>query len=380
MVFTDGSQSRGTSPLRTGAAWLVCDQTRHVASGKFAFGAATPFDAEMAALAVGLRKATDTAGPQITTINIFADNKAAAQAILAAGDGPSQMISILASKTARAFLERSPQHKIVIWWCPSHCGIVQNEFVDQGAKDALDLPQPDFTSYSIARQRLTARAIHRWHKSIEDTSYRGEHNLARIQDLRKCGVSHIKQHPIFQKSGKSNMDFARVARFLSGHFPHGEFRQRFNLEGARECACGQPLETREHILYDCPLWVRSPSLHRPRHLSHAFRAVLILDEEDEQNRSGHPSFKQVYQFLKQNPMVATFEWAELLQKAAEDQQRGGGPTFSQALVEAHTTIKVALYRMYRDRHGSTSDFFKNYDASHLEKLTFIFIYYNIFLL
>ncbi|KAI0073916.1 hypothetical protein K474DRAFT_1602514, partial [Panus rudis PR-1116 ss-1] len=221
--------------------------------------------------------------------------------------GPSQMTSILASKTARAFLERSPHHKIVIWWCPSHCGIVQNEFVDQGAKDALDYPQPDFTSYSVARQCLTARAIHRWHKNIEDASYRGEHNLTRIQDLRKCGASSIKHHPIFQRIGKSNIDFARVARFLSGHFPHGEFH--------------------------------------------------------EQNRAGHPSFKQIYQFLKQNPMLATFEWAELLQSAAEDQQRGRGPTFSQALVEAHTTIKVALYRMYCDRYGSTANFFRKYNAS-----------------
>ncbi|KAI0073446.1 hypothetical protein K474DRAFT_1558142, partial [Panus rudis PR-1116 ss-1] len=311
----------------------------HIANGKFAFGAATPFDAEMAALAVGIRKAVDSAGPHITELHIFVDNKSAARAILAAGEGPSQMISILASKTARTFLKRSPHHKIFIRWCPSHCGIVQNKFVNQGTRDALELPQPDFVSYSVARQHLTVRALHRWRVLLEDPSYRGEHNLARIQDLRKC-TSSVKQNLFFNRIGKSTTDFARIARFLSGHFPHGEFRHRFNLDGSRNCACGHPFETRDHILYDCPLWIRSRSLQRPRELSRAFRAVLILDDEDEQTRSGHPSFKQIYQFLKQNPMVATFEWADLLQKAADDQRQGGGPSYSQALVEAHTTIKV----------------------------------------
>ncbi|KAI0070801.1 hypothetical protein K474DRAFT_1564735, partial [Panus rudis PR-1116 ss-1] len=315
------------------------DQTKHVASGKFALGAATPFDAEMAALAVGLRKAVETAGDSITEIHVYVDNKAAAQAILAAGRGPSQMVSIMAAKSARSFLQRSAEHKIFISWCPSHTGIVQNEFVDQSAKEAMELPQPDFVSYSIARQRFTARAIDGWRKLLENASYRGHHNLARIHDLRKCGPS-AKQNIFLRQWGKSNYHFARLTRFLSGHFPHGEFRQRFNIEGPRNCACGHALETRDHILYDCPLWIRSRSLQRPQELSRAFRAVLVMDEEDEQLRSHHPSIKQIHQFLNQNPMVATFEWADLLQQAAEERQRGGGPSRSQALVEAHTTLKV----------------------------------------
>ncbi|KAI0075675.1 hypothetical protein K474DRAFT_1624239 [Panus rudis PR-1116 ss-1] len=317
----------------------------------------------MAALAAGIRKAVETAGDQITEIHIYVDNKAAAQAILAANRGPSQMVSVMAARSARQFLERDEQRKIFIWWCPSHEGIIQNEFVDQAAKEALELPQPNFVSYSVARQRFTARAVHKWHKSMDNPSYRGHHNVARIQDLRKCGPSN-KQNPFLRLCGKSNPAFARLTRFLSGHFPHGEFRQRFHLEGPRQCACGYPLETRDHILYDCPLWIRPKSLKRPREPSRAMRNALILDEEDEQIRMGHPSIKTIYQFLDRNPMVATFEWADLLSQAAEEQNEGEGPHWAQVLVKAHTVIKVALYRRLCESHnGDTREFFNTYDAS-----------------
>ena len=46
---------------------------------------------------------------------------------------------------------------------------------------------------------------------------------------------------------------ARLCRFWTGHFPHGEFHLRFNLDRKIECWCGALVETREHILLECPL-------------------------------------------------------------------------------------------------------------------------------
>ena len=40
----------------------------------------------------------------------------------------------------------------------------------------------------------------------------------------------------------------------------GEFRQRFSLDGQYDCPCGEPTETREHILHECPCY--NPYRHR----------------------------------------------------------------------------------------------------------------------
>ena len=45
----------------------------------------------------------------------------------------------------------------------------------------------------------------------------------------------------------------QLTRFLAGHAPIGAFRERFNLDGEVECLCGHPSESREHIVFDCPL-------------------------------------------------------------------------------------------------------------------------------
>ncbi|KAI0070773.1 hypothetical protein K474DRAFT_1713049 [Panus rudis PR-1116 ss-1] len=169
------------------------------------------------------------------------------------------------------------------------------------------------------------------------------------------------------KWGASNTKFARLARFIIGHFPHGEYRARFNLDGPRNCACGHPVESRSHILFDCPLWIRQPSLRRPRTLSRAFRAALIIDDDDESRYNGHPSLAQIHTFLEQNPMVATFEWADLLEQAEHDRQAGEGPHWTHALVLAHASLKVGLYRMYRERHGDSGQFFNKYDPSEVAR-------------
>ena len=48
--------------------------------------------------------------------------------------------------------------------------------------------------------------------------------------------------------------------------PIGEFKQNFNLEGYTYCVCGS-LDTREHMLTNCPLWIRGwtmPALLMPQ--------------------------------------------------------------------------------------------------------------------
>lgn len=89
----------------------------------------------------------------------------------------------------------------------------------------------------------------------------------------------------------SIVKMARLSRFVTGHAPVGGFRQRFNLEGRINCWCGHQVETRDHILTDCPLWFKiwDPGGPVRRTLSTAL----------------------IGNFLHRNPMVATFEWSTL---------------------------------------------------------------------
>ena len=113
-VFTDGSQKKGAGagqPVSAGAAWLV-KHSGKVRQGRFGCGQATAYDAEMAALARGVKEAVRDIPASVTDIHIFADNRAALTSILAAGRGPSQMLSVAACASIRPWLLQSANHRV----------------------------------------------------------------------------------------------------------------------------------------------------------------------------------------------------------------------------------------------------------------------------
>jgi len=51
---------------------------------------------------------------------------------------------------------------------------------------------------------------------------------------------------------------AQVTRLITNHAPIGEHRKRFFPNEPTACPCGQaPLETRDHILYNCERYKQS---------------------------------------------------------------------------------------------------------------------------
>ena len=47
---------------------------------------------------------------------------------------------------------------------------------------------------------------------------------------------------------------ARVAQFLTGHFPTGTYLFRFHLQPSPLCECCQVEDTRGHFLLECLCW------------------------------------------------------------------------------------------------------------------------------
>lgn len=171
ILFTDGSQQK--KPTRedsdnvvTGAACIVIK--KHHKSGddvvtnlKLGLGKVTLFDAEMIALAMDINRACRSM-ENCCNLYIFADNKSALQCILHPETGPSQMSGVLACANIRRWLEKHEENKVHMNWCPSHIGIILNDKVDELAKEATEMYQPEYTLWAYARQIITKTEIDMW--------------------------------------------------------------------------------------------------------------------------------------------------------------------------------------------------------------------------
>ena len=245
------------------------------------------------------------------------------------------MLSILASSAARQFLYQEGT-SLTVHWCPAHMSeargtIAQNDFVDEQAKLAAREPQPTTVSFSTARLSTTEAAVHAWRDVMTLGTYRGRPWL--LSDPMPKLISHVaSSHYFLKRFGHSNRGFTRLCRFITGNFPHGAHRARFHIEGPRKCICGA-FETRDHILQECPLWLRWPTPGIQRHNSE-----LSSGKDTLQGADLRISAHDVIMFLRLNPVVGTFEWSDAVEKALSVQHEDG----TQAYTPNHVASLVQL--------------------------------------
>ncbi|GJE94382.1 hypothetical protein PsYK624_105510 [Phanerochaete sordida] len=362
-LFTDGSVTFQDRSVRAGAAWAVYDRHDIKAHGSFGVGRATPYDAEMAALARGTRAATLDVPADTKHLHIFTDNKAAVESITRCARGPGQSLSVMASKHLREFLDSDAGRQVTVHWCPGHANVPQNDAVDKAAKQATHQDQPPFTSLARARQDRREAELERWYERMADPAYRGHQNLLRL-DLHERVTTKVKTHYSLKALGHSPREFARFHRFCTGHFPHGAYRQRFHLPGRQACWCGAQLETRDHILYDCPMWIHPFGRPKPRGPRNP-RSALYLDDEEDEDIPLHsqPDDDAIRDFLKANPMVATFDWYDLLDKVDAEGPAEDRPRYYATLVDMHTDMRVLAWRDFvqADPERTMDDFLDYWD-------------------
>ncbi|CCM05949.1 uncharacterized protein FIBRA_08188 [Fibroporia radiculosa] len=58
-------------------------------------------------------------------------------------------------------------------------------------------------------------------------------------------------------------------------------------------------------------------------------------------------------FLRLNPMVATFEWAEILAQAATDREEGNHYSIANALLYSHTVMRKSAFTNFCERINMT---------------------------
>ena len=336
LLFTDGSLRRAQNKWCSGAAFVTLHNARHVCSRRVACGTSSVFDAEMFALAMGIAHTlASAAADSVRTLHIYVDNKSAARAILDPSIHAAQMCAIMACSRLRTFLQRSPEHHICIHWCPSHLGIHPNEFVDERAKEALRLEPSNIVSLSAARSRVVERMHAAWRSQAARPAYRGHHLM--VPEAYYAKLSHTSRgNPFLKAAGADSRLFARLTRFLTGHAPIGDFRDRFHLDGPVDCLCGHPTESIHHIVWECPLWIRNWD-PRSRILEH----LESLDP-----------FSNILWFLEHNPMVATFEFADFQQQAQDELERGVRGGFYCNLLR---TIIIERARVWYDTPGTSEE-------------------------
>src|SRR6185369_12400577 len=105
------------------------------------------------------------------------------------------------------------------------------------------------------RKEATRKMVDRWRS--RPPKERGNHFLDLYEHEKGRAIKpiHIKGGPwIRSKASANNVLFARLTRSILGHASTGEYRQRFHPHLPTNCQCGAELQTRQHLITECPLY------------------------------------------------------------------------------------------------------------------------------
>ena len=130
---------------------------------------------------------------------------------------------------------------------PGHQGIAGNEHADSAAKAALEESRATWGDFFITRAMLEG-AIRQWYQG----QARSQERSTRGMILEPTQEVIIHTDLGWTQAMPSRFMAARVGQFLTGHFPTGVFLHRFGHLPSPLCeGCGV-LDTRGHLLLDCP--------------------------------------------------------------------------------------------------------------------------------
>lgn len=217
------------------------------------------YDAEMRGLFEGLVAAIPIAmraSPTAHQIILCADNAAAIESILDLGVHSGQAWSRKFCDAANEFLAADPHNCIIVQWTPGHRGIKGNERADEIAKGAASSTPPRGSTTSEGptfihlRQHAKEEALKAWtaswRKAQLNYNRRGTGFAAADYFPPK-----LTPQPHFANITNRRV-YGLVTQCRTGHAFTGEYYARFVPTENVACPCGTHLQTRKHILLECP--------------------------------------------------------------------------------------------------------------------------------
>ena len=203
---------------------------------------------------------TEHTGP----VNILVHNKPALSTIFSTKHNINAHYAIQANKILLQWLNSSDNNKIYWGWFPM--GYTHPTLC------SLDLHLGKLCKKGTQPMHPLAATAHRIHK---------EEQKAQSQQFYHHSNSHI---------------LARLTRLLSGHVPIGRYYvTKPYFQWDTRCTCdGQTLQSRNHILDHCPLYI------------HHWESWLNIQRIKE-----HP-LQELVEFLDTNPLAFTFEHVPIM--------------------------------------------------------------------
>jgi hypothetical protein len=214
----------------------------------------TIYDGELMGASMGVKLAADWIGRlnnKIRTVVLAIDNQAAVGQISDATNHYGQRFSIHFQQHMRCIMDNYPQVQYKVAWIRVHQeNSVGNNMADWLAKEACHLPLEDLhfigALLSWLKEQAKARVQTDWQASWEE-QLRVSHG-ALINTPPTCKIP---------KEMKAVMEapWDISARALQAMVGHGFFRDFYARHVPLErvdCPCREELQTRTHILMECP--------------------------------------------------------------------------------------------------------------------------------
>ena len=277
LIYTDGSVQRVHGMRRTGAGYAVYHRGREMVARSVGLGAkAVEYDGELAGMVLSAKAATNLAwdNPGTTHLHFYTDNSSVVDALSNPKAAAGQLLIHNFTTTIHKFLDDDPRHSVDISWIPSHMEIEGNEKADELAKVGTTLAShmPFVGTTAHARQTAKERLLKDWTRQWKAAPKTGHFAIAdRIPPS-------MRPTPQFRRLDGRREVFGRLVQCRTGHGYNGEYYRRFVPTESTRCQCGEGLQTREHVLRECPLY----NEHRPylRKVSEDISLPEILGTRD----------------------------------------------------------------------------------------------------
>ena len=201
------------------------------------------FDGEMWALTHSLIKINSllksrTLKETVRSVLIYSDCVSALQVISDPSAHPGQLASLIWRKQFLLLREDHPEVKLRLSWIPGHHGSRGNEKADQLAKIGTTRAALLPPSFAALKEKAKTKVRYRWNKQLKDED-----------------SPSMSPDAAFETTPREI--FGRITQISSRHGYLGEYYLNFVFSESPWCSCADEvsnptLQTREHILYDCP--------------------------------------------------------------------------------------------------------------------------------
>jgi ribonuclease HI len=282
-IFTDGSKRRSNGRRRTGAGFVAYSRSTEVRAGRWGLGKhADNYDAEMLALAGASAFAAEwhRQKPHTNLVTFLTDNQAATRTIVDTAEHPAQLASIIFRKHIDSIMQADAHIRVEIRWIPGHKGFAGNERADSIAKAAVNDAPVLHSTITWAREKAKQRALKSWRNEWTSLPHTNQSATALRHSLPSLRLSQSLRGLDGPRDVQS-----RVIQTITGHGHIGDYYARFVPAENPSCPCGEPLQTREHVLADCELHNAS------RHILHKacpnLSTTLILSTRKGLNALAH---------------------------------------------------------------------------------------------